>query len=325
MKKKIFSGMQPSGRLHIGNYLGALRNWVSLLDAYECIFCIVDYHAITIQYDPKEMRSRIIEAALDYIASGLDPARSTIFIQSEIPEHTELAWIFNSLTPMGMLERMTQYKEKSEQHKKNVNAGLFTYPVLQAADILLYKAEAVPVGEDQAQHIEFTREIARRFNHHYGLVFPEPETLLSDAARVLGLDGEHKMSKSRGNDIALTDSPETIWEKLSTAKTDTQRMRRSDPGRPELCNIFSYHGFFSSAEEVDRVSTECKRAGIGCFDCKKILAKNINETLAPIQAKRAELEKDRDAVWHLLHRGAESLRPTAEKTMEEVRLAMGLR
>ena len=317
--------MQPSGRLHIGNYLGALRNWVALLDSYDCIFCIVDYHAITIPYDPKEMQSRIIEAAMDYIACGLDPKRSSIFIQSEIPEHTELAWIFSSLTPMGMLERMTQYKEKSEQHKKNVNAGLFTYPVLQAADILLYKAKAVPVGEDQAQHIEFTREIARRFNHHYGAIFPEPETLLSDAARVLGLDGEHKMSKSRHNDIALTDSPEEVWQKLSTAKTDTQRMRRSDPGRPDMCNIFSYHGFFSSNEEIQHVKTECEKAGIGCFDCKKILAKNIDETLAPIQAKRTELENDQDAVWHVLHQGAESLRPTAQKTMEEVRSAMGLR
>jgi len=325
MKKRIFSGMQPSGRLHIGNYLGALKNWVLLLDSYECIFCIVDYHAITVEYNPREMRSRIIEAAMDYIASGLDPTRCAIFIQSEIPEHTELAWIFNSVTSMGFLERMTQFKEKSSQHKKNVNVGLFTYPVLQAADILLYKAQAVPVGEDQAQHIEFTREIAARFNYRYGNIFPEPQTLLSEAARVLGLDGEHKMSKSMGNDIALTDSPQIVWEKLSTAKTDTQRVRRSDPGRPDLCNIFSYHRFFSSEEEVETVRIECQKAGIGCFDCKKLLAKNLQETLAPIQSDRSKLEKDVDMVWDVLHEGAKALAPIAQDTMHEVRSAMGLR
>ena len=203
MKKRLFSGIQPSGDVHVGNYLGAIKNWVRMVDQYDCVFCIVDYHAITIEYDPQEMQKRILNAAAVNIAAGLDPNRCTIFVQSYVPEHTELAWILNTITPIGHLERMTQFKDKSKQHRENINAGLFTYPVLQAADIMLYKGEAVPIGEDQVQHIELAREIARKFNLRYGETFPEPLEILSEAPRIMGLDGKTKMSKSLGNYISL--------------------------------------------------------------------------------------------------------------------------
>lgn len=324
MKKRVFSGIQPSGILHIGNYLGAIKNWVSLLDGYECIFCIVDMHAITVPYEPGEMQRMIFDAAVGYIACGVDPTRCTIFVQSDVPEHAELTWYFNTVIPVAYLERMTQYKEKAAQFHESVNMGLLDYPVLQAADILLYKAEVVPVGEDQAQHLELTRDIARKFNSRYGSIFPEPKTLLSAGARVVGLDGMAKMSKTLNNYIAITESPEEIWEKLSVAVTDPARKRRADPGNPELCNIYALHKLFSTKEEQEYVARECRCAGIGCLECKKILADNIARELAPVRERFRELEADRAGVYRVLDEGAGRCRPIAQATIREVKERMGL-
>lgn len=324
MKKRLFSGIQPTGEVHIGNYLGAIKNWVKLLGKYECIFSIVDYHAITAEHNPKGMPQRILQVATVDIAAGLDPERCTIFIQSHVQEHVELAWILNTVTPIGHLERMTQFKDKAARHRENVNAGLFAYPVLQAADILLYKAEIVPVGEDQVQHLELSREIARKFNGRYGDIFPEPKELLSDAPRVMGLDAENKMSKSMNNYIGLTESPEVIWKKLSVAVTDPARKKRSDPGTPEICNIYHLHKYFSSNEEIDWSANGCRTAGIGCLECKKVLSDNIVQELAPIREKARELENDPSYVHDVLRRGAERCRELAQETMREVRSSMGL-
>lgn len=321
--KRIFSGIQPSGELHIGNLLGAVSHWVDLQERYECIYAIVDLHAITQDFDPREMPARVFDLAKGLLACGLDPGRCTLFVQSTVPEHTELTWILNTLTPIGLLSRMTQFKDKSEG-KGEVAVGLFDYPVLQAADIILYKADAVPVGEDQQQHLEFTRDLVRKFNLRFGETFPEPRTLLSSAPRVLGLDGERKMSKSLGNHIALTDDPETVWKKLGPAKTDVQRKRRSDPGRPEVCNIFSYHRFFSSPEEQEWAREGCASAGIGCVDCKKVVAKNIDAVLEPIRERHAELDAHPGRVEEVLAAGTGRLRPVAEATLREVRQKMGL-
>ncbi|MFQ5862214.1 MAG: tryptophan--tRNA ligase [Candidatus Brocadiales bacterium] len=324
MKKRLFSGIQPTGEVHIGNYLGAIKTWVKLLGKYDCIFSIVDYHAITIEHTPKGMPQRILQAATVDIAAGLDPERCTIFVQSHVPEHTELTWIFNTVTPLGHLERMTQFKDKARHHRENVNAGLFSYPVLQAADILLYKAEVVPVGEDQIQHIELSREIARKFNRRYGNVFPEPKELLSDAPRIMGLDAANKMSKSMNNYIGLTESPKVIWEKLSVAVTDPARKRRSDCGTPEICNIYHLHRYFSSNEEIDWSANGCRTAGIGCLDCKKVLSDNIIRELAPVREKVRELDGDPGYVVDVLRRGAERCKELAQETMKEVRSSMGL-
>jgi len=324
MKKRLFSGIQPSGDVHIGNYLGAIRNWVQMIEQYDCIFCIVDYHAITIEYDPKEMQRCILNAAAVNIAAGLDPNRCTIFVQSYVPEHTELAWILNTITPMGHLERMTQFKDKSKQHRENINAGLFTYPVLQTADILLYKGEAVPVGEDQIQHIELAREIARKFNLRYGETFPDPQEVLSAAPRIMGLDGKTKMSKSLGNYISLVETPESIWKKLSTAVTDENRKRRTDPGNPEICNLFTLHKHFSKKEQIDRINVVCRTAEIGCIECKKILSDNIVEALTPIRYRYEQLIKDTTYLLDLLHTCAKKCKNIAENTMSEVKKKMGL-
>src|SRR5687768_6735331 len=245
---RIFSGIQPSGSLHIGNYLGAVKNWVELQHKYESFFCIVDYHAITVPYEPADLRARTADMALSLLAAGLDPAKCTIFVQSRVPEHTELAWIFNTITPLGELERQTQFKEKS-QRQESVAAGLLNYPVLQAADILLYKADTVPVGEDQVQHLELSREVARRWNARFGEgFFPEPQARLTPTRRIMGLDGQAKMSKSLGNTVGLLEEPPSIWEKLRPAVTDPARVRKTDPGTPEICNIFHLHKAFSPAE-----------------------------------------------------------------------------
>src|SRR5512136_3033994 len=249
-RKRILSGIQPSGTIHIGNYFGAIENWVRLMDDYDCFFTIVDLHAVTVSYDPKVLQERIWDAALDNMAAGLDPEKCTIFIQSHVPEHTELCWLLNCVTPLGELYRMTQFKEKSEQERENVTAGLLNYPILQAADILIYKADAVPVGDDQAQHLEFSREVARRFNSRFGEFFPEPQTLIGRGARVMGLDGQAKMSKSLDNCIGVTEEPDVIWEKLRPAKTDEARKRRSDPGEPDRCTIFSYHQLVDLPDEL---------------------------------------------------------------------------
>lgn len=323
-KKRIFSGIQPSGTIHIGNYFGAIENWVRLLDTYECIFCIVDYHAITVPYDVEEMQKRVWNAALDNISAGLDPDRCTIFIQSHVPEHTELQWLLNTVTPMGELSRMTQFKDKSKQQGENVNAGLLNYPILMAADILLYKADAVPVGEDQAQHLELTREVVRRFNTRFGEFFAEPETLIGRGARVMGLDGENKMSKSLGNHIAVTEEPESIWEKLRPAKTDINRVRRTDKGDPNKCNIYSYHLLVTPDEQLKTVWDGCTTAGIGCIDCKKMLFDNLNAVLTPIREKRQELEKNPDYIIDVLHAGARKCSEIAKETIKETKKVMGL-
>jgi len=324
VKKRVFSGIQPTGILHIGNYLGAIKNWVSLLDGHECFFCIVDMHAITVPYEPAEMQARIFDAAVGYMACGVDPARCSIFVQSDVPGHAELTWYFNTVIPVAYLERMTQYKDKSAHFRERITMGLLDYPVLQAADILLYKAEVVPVGEDQSQHLELTRDVARKFNRLYGETFPEPKTLLGKAARVAGLDGRAKMSKTLNNYIAITEAPEEIRKKLSLAVTDPARRRRTDPGTPEVCNIYALHGFFSAPGDAARVADECRRAGIGCIECKGLLAENIARELAPIRARCEELRKDPASVRRALDEGAEKCRTIARETIREVKRKMGL-
>lgn len=322
-KPRAFSGVQPSGELHIGNYLGAVKNWVDLQDDYELFISIVDLHAITQEFEPAELPMRVFDVALTLLAAGIDPERTTLFVQSHVPEHSELAWIFNTVTPLGELERMTQYKDKSSR-QESVLAGLLNYPVLQAADILLYHATAVPVGEDQIQHIELTREIARKWNSRYGEYFPEPESLIGPVRRVLGLDGQAKMSKSLGNTIGLLESPEEIWGKLRVALTDPARKTRKDPGNPNVCNVFSLHRYFSSAEDVAWADQGCRTAGIGCVDCKRRLNGNIVEALRPIRERAAELRARPEHVVEVLEAGARRCRGIAGATMDEVRRRMGM-
>ncbi len=322
--KRIFSGIQPTGEIHLGNYVGAIRNWVYLQEEYDCIFCVVDYHAITIEYPVEEMKKRTLDTAVILLACGLSPDKANIFVQSHVPEHTELAWIFNTVTPIGEVERMTQFKDKAKQHRANINMGLMDYPVLQAADILLYKAGYVPVGEDQVQHIELCREVARKFNARYSPIFPEPEEILSMAPRILGVDGQSKMSKSLGNYIGVLEEESAIWEKLRTAVTDVNRVRRKDPGNPEVCNIYTIHRAFSDNSMLIEIDKGCTTAGIGCIDCKKMLFENVKKELTPIREKALELEKDMDYVMDVLRKGATACRRIADTTMEEVRKTMGL-
>src|SRR5574342_984383 len=257
---RVFSGIQPSGELHIGNYLGAVKNWVRLQDQHECIFCIVDLHAITQAYDPAELAQRTHDMAVGLLAAGIDPARSVLFVQSHVAEHTELSWLLTTVSPLGELERQTQFKDKS-QRQESVLAGLLIYPVLQAADVLLYRADTVPVGEDQVQHVELMREIARKWNARYGdqsFSFPEPQAMVGEAKRILGLDGEAKMSKSLGNTVGLLDTPEEIWQRLRPAKTDPARVTKKDPGNPDICNIYELHKHFSPPETVGEVARKCR-------------------------------------------------------------------
>jgi tryptophanyl-tRNA synthetase len=321
----VFSGIQPSGELHLGNYLGAVRNWVELQGRYRCFYCIVDYHAITQPYDPNAMPARVRAMAVQLLACGIDPDRATLFVQSEVPEHTELAWALSAVAPFGELGRMTQFKDKSEHQPDNINAGLFTYPVLQAADVLLYGATRVPVGEDQRQHLELAREIVRRFNARFGETFAEPQPLFSTTPKILGLDGQAKMSKSLGNTIALAESEAAIWDKLRTAATDPARVKRTDPGTPEKCNIYTLHKFFSSAERQAEVHAGCTSAGIGCIDCKKLLNEGVKADLGRIRARAAELEADPARVDRILADGAARARAVAVETMQRVRARLGLR
>jgi tryptophanyl-tRNA synthetase len=322
---RIFSGIQPSGEIHIGNYVGAIRNWVRLLDQYDCVYCVVDYHAVTIEYEVASFQQRILETATLLVACGLTPDRCKLFVQSHVHEHTELAWIFNCVTPVGELERMTQFKEKGKQHRQNVNVGLLDYPVLQAADILIYKAGYVPVGEDQIQHVEFSREIARKFNARFGEVFPDPKVLLSTAPKILGTDGQAKMSKSMNNAIGFLDSPEVIWEKLRTAATCEHRQRRSDPGHPEHCNIFTMHQAFSKTDQISLVDQGCRTAGIGCIECKKILYGNMIEEIGPIQERVKKMNERPKDVFEILESGATRCKAIAEQVMDEVRTKMGVK
>jgi tryptophanyl-tRNA synthetase len=321
---RIFSGIQPSGDLHIGNYLGAVRNWVKLQDRYECIYCVVDYHAITGMYEPEDLRRRTRDMAISLLAAGLDPEKCTLFVQSMVPEHTELAWIFNTVTPLGELERQTQFKDKASR-QESVLAGILNYPVLQAADILVYRAELVPVGEDQIQHLELSREVARRWNAKFGVnYFPEPQPLLTPTRRIMGLDGQAKMSKSLGNTVGLLESSEAVWEKLRPAVTDPARVRRTDPGTPEVCNIYHLHQAFSDPTTVEQVATKCRTAAWGCIDCKRVLWESMMQELTPIRARAEELRARPDYVTDVLHAGAEHCRAIARETLREVKEHMGL-
>ena len=325
---QIYSGIQPSGELHIGNYLGAVQNWVRLQGEHAgAIFCIVDYHALTGPYDPEALRRRIFEMALSLLAAGIDPARATLYRQSHVPEHTELAWIFNTITPLGELERQTQYKEKAAR-QESVITGVLTYPVLQAADILLYRADLIPVGEDQVQHLELSREIARKWNARFAPedrpYFPEPKPLLTPTRRIMGLDGQAKMSKSVGNTIGLMESSDSIWAKLRPAVTDPARVRKTDPGTPEVCNIYHLHKAFSPPPVVDEVAEKCRTAGWGCIACKQVLFEHMEEELVPIRGRAAALRADPGQVNDALEAGGERCRSIARETMAEVREAMGL-
>ncbi|HEX5100606.1 MAG TPA: tryptophan--tRNA ligase [Polyangiaceae bacterium] len=324
--KRLFSGMQPTGGLHVGNWLGALRNWAKMLDSgeYECLFCVVDAHAITVEYDTKQLGPRSFDVALTYMACGLDPERSTIFLQSDVPQHAELAWYLGSVTPMGELSRMTQFKEKSEEHKHNLNAGLFTYPILMAADVLLYKAEVIPVGDDQVQHLELAREICRRFNARYGETFPEPQPKLSTTPRIMGLDGKAKMSKTRGNAIDLFDEPRVIEKKLKGAFTDPQKLRLGDPGRPEICNVFTMHTALQPPEPLADIDRGCRSGALSCGECKLRLRDAMLAELAPVRERGLALKADPKRVLTVLQNGAEHARSLANQTLVEVRHAMGL-
>ena len=320
---RIFSGIQPSGELHIGNYLGAVRNWVELQRQFESFICIVDYHAITIPYDPPDLSRRRQEMAVSLLAAGIDPSAATLFVQSHVPEHTELAWIFNTITPLGELERQTQFKEKSAR-QESIAAGILNYPVLQAADILLYRADIVPVGEDQVQHLELSREIARRWNARFGEgFFAEPQAKLTPTRRIMGLDGQSKMSKSLGNTIALLEEPAASWDKLRPAMTDPARVRKTDPGNPDVCNIFQLHKAFSPPETIATVDTNCRTAGWGCIDCKKVLHGSMEAELAPIRARAKELSANPTLVSNALGDGATKARRIARETINAVRERMG--
>ncbi len=323
-RERVFSGIQPTGELHLGNYLGAVRNWVELIDDYDCIYCIVDLHAITVPYEPDEMPDRVFELAVSLLAAGLDPERCTLFVQSDVPEHAELAWLLNTVTPLGDLSRMTQFKEKSER-TDSVNAGLLNYPVLQAADILLYRGQRVPVGEDQLQHLELTREIARRWNARYGELFPEPEPLIGTGPRVLGLDGASKMSKSEGNTIPMIADEEELKATVGRAVTDPARVRRDDPGNPNVCNVYALHEHFGDPAEREEIEIRCQTAELGCVACKGRLAENIAEDLGPIRERAESLRADPDRVREILAAGADRCREIARETLEEAYDRMGLR
>ena len=323
---RVFSGIQPSGELHIGNYLGAVQNYVALQDSYECVYCIVDLHATTSHgYDPAGLAQRTRDMALALLAAGIDPERATLFVQSHVAEHSELMWLLNSAAPLGELERMTQFKDKSSS-LESIPAGLLNYPILMAADILLYRAELVPVGDDQVQHLELTREICRRWNALYAgdaAYLLEPQPLLTAARRIMGTDGDTKMSKSRDNTIPMLATPEEIWQRLRPAKTDPARVTRHDPGTPEICNIYHLHRYFSPPETVQLVAENCRGARWGCLDCKRVLAENMAETLRPIRERAAELRSRESMVDEILAAGAERARRIAAETVREVRDRMG--
>ncbi len=323
-KQRVLSGMRPTGKLHLGNYFGALKNWKEMQEEYECFFFVADWHALTTDYaNTDEIRPSIHEMLIDWLAVGIDPEKATIFIQSRIPDHAVLHVLLSMITPLPWLERCPTYKEQQQQltGRDLSTFGFLGYPVLQAADILIYKAHKVPVGVDQLPHLELTREIARRFNHLYKEVFPEPQAIHTEVLKLPGTDGR-KMSKSYDNCIYLSDPEETIRKKIQNMMTDPQRKRRNDPGDPELSPVFAYHKIFSSQEEIDRIADGCKTAEIGCVDCKKILADNMVRKLAPIHEKRKALASDRKRIEEVLHHGSETAGKIAAQTMDEVREAM---
>jgi tryptophanyl-tRNA synthetase len=323
-RPRILSGMRPTGPLHIGHLTGALDNWVRLMDTYECFFVIVDWHALTTDYaDPKDLRENVLEVATDWLAAGLDPARSTLFIQSLVPEHAELHLLLSMIVPVPWLERVPSYKEQQNQlSEKDLSTyGFLGYPLLQSADIMIYKADAVPVGEDQAPHVELTREVVRRFNHFYGPVFPEPKTLLTEVPRVPGTDGR-KMSKSYGNAVFLKDPPDVVRQKIKPMVTDPARKRRTDPGNPDICPVFDLHKAFSPKETQEWAAQGCRTAGIGCLDCKGRLIDHLLQRLEGIHARRPEFASRPDTVWDILRAGSQRAREVTRATMDEVRSAM---
>ena len=323
MKRRVFSGARPTGRQHIGNYLGAIQNYVALQDEYDCIYCIVDIHALTSLEDTGELKGNIHEMMLDWLAVGLDPSKSILFVQSHVPEVTELHTLFSMIIPLSWLLRVPTFKEKVKLQPHNVNYGLVGYPVLMTADIVLYKAEVIPVGEDQLPHLELAREIARRFNNLFGNTFPEPEAKLTSFPLVLGLNGKDKMSKQAGNDIEIALSAEETVERVMTAVTDPARRYLSDPGHPEICNIYRLHGYFSS-QQTDDIAVRCRSAKIGCVDCKMLLAEAINTALKPVRQRRAALATEPQYVADILADGARRARVIACKTIKEVKQRMGL-
>jgi tryptophanyl-tRNA synthetase len=321
--------MRSTGKLHLGNYVGALQNWVRMQDEYECFFCVADWHALTTDYaDTSHVKENSLEVALDWLAAGLDPEKSVIFIQSHVLAHAELHLLFSMITPLGWLERVPTYKEQRENIKdKDLGTyGFLGYPVLQAADILIYKADCVPVGEDQVAHVELTREIARRFNGFYGRpkeVFPEPQALLTPAAKLPGTDGR-KMSKSYGNTILLTDPEPAVRQKLKTMVTDPARVRRSDPGNPDVCPVGDLHKIFSDQATIAKVDQGCRSAGIGCIECKSWAADALVRLLNPMQERRKKFEENPRLAWDILEAGSERARKSAGETMDTVRAAMGM-
>jgi tryptophanyl-tRNA synthetase len=330
-RKRVLSGMRPTGKLHLGNYMGALHNWVRLQDQYECYFFIADVHALTTDYaDPSQIPSNTREVILDYLAAGLDPAKSVLFVQSQVKQHFELPLLLGMITPLGWLERVPSYKEMQENltSKDLTNYGFLGYPVLMASDILLYQAHAVPVGQDQTAHVELTREIARRFNQFYKRsdgceILPEPQVLLTPSPKLPGTDGR-KMSKSYGNTILMSDPEPEIRAKLKPMVTDPARIRRKDPGNPDKCPVGDLHKIFSSRETLAKVYEGCTTAGIGCIECKGWAADSIVHHLAPIQARRTRFEQNPALVTDILHDGARRATERAEQTMQDVRISMGL-
>jgi tryptophanyl-tRNA synthetase len=329
-RKRVVSGMRTTGKLHLGNYVGALANWVKMQEQYECSFFLADWHALTTDYaDTSKVKENSLEVTLDWLAAGLDPEKSTIFAQSHVPEHAELHLLFSMITPLGWLERVPTYKEQRENiaDKDLSMYGFLGYPVLQAADILVHKGEVVPVGEDQVAHVELTREISRRFNQFYQLkgqpVFPEPQALLTPTPKLPGTDGR-KMSKSYGNTIMLTDPEPMVRQKLKTMKTDPARIRRTDPGDPDKCPVGDLHKIFSSKETMAKVYDGCRSAGIGCIECKSWAADALVQILNPMQERRKKYEENPRLAWDILEAGSAKARKVAGATMNEVRDAMGM-
>jgi tryptophanyl-tRNA synthetase len=324
---RIFSGIQPSGELHIGNYLGAVKNWVALQHEHETLICIVSYHAITVPYAPDDLRRRTREMAISLLAAGIDPAKAVLYVQSDVPEHAELQWLVNTITPLGELERQVQFKDKASRQEQ-VMAGLLNYPVLQAADVLLYRANSIPVGEDQVQHLELARVVARNWNARFSPdapYFPEPKPRLTQTKRIMGLDGQNKMSKSLGNTIGLLETPDQVWEKLKPVPTDPKRQRKTDPGEPNDCPIiYPLHRAFSPPETVSEVEKNCRGGLWGCIECKKVLHGHMMAELDPIRARAAELQADPSLVKDALAEGAVRARKIARETMDHVRERMGL-
>jgi tryptophanyl-tRNA synthetase len=319
---RVFSGIQPSGITHLGNYLGAIRNYIALQDGYEAIYCIVDYHALTSTHDPDAIRRNTAQMAVDLLALGLDPERATLFVQSDRPEHTELAWLLSTVTPVSWVERTPTFKEKRRDQPEDVNHALLTYPVLQTADIAMYKARHVPVGKDQTAHLELAREIVRAFNRRYGDTFPEPQAVYTESPVIMGTDGITKMSKSLGNTIDVLAEPEVIRRQVMSMVTDTERVYRTQPGHPERCNVCQTHRFFG--DDFEAIWEGERTARTGCADTKRLLADRVIEYFAPARERRRELLERAGYVDEVLAAGAARLAPRAAETMHEVRSRMGL-